>query len=101
MEDQFMYARLLITCLLAITIASTSAAPAPAPRVVAQMYVWVQQNQERGQHLEDHLDDAFAATSRAGFIAVQGWLSWFASEEQARTTAAALAARGLVIPEAY
>jgi inosose dehydratase len=92
--------------ILCLTTAPGSAQRSPAetaeiPRVVAQMYVWVQHNQEHGQHLEDHLDDAFAATSRAGFTAVQGWLSWFASDQQATATANTLRTQRLQLPEAY
>jgi inosose dehydratase len=92
--------RLLVVMLCAFECGAAAIA-APPPRVVAQMYVWLQDNQARGQRLEDHLDDAFAATRRAGYGAVQGWLSWFATPEQATATATALAAHHLVIVAAY
>src|SRR4051794_39578102 len=75
--------------------------PAGTPSAAAQMYVWLQYNQEHGQRLEDHLDEAFAATERAGFSAVQGWLSWFATPEQATVTTTALAAHHLRLVAAY
>jgi inosose dehydratase len=92
--------RLLISTML-LTLSWPVGRSASPPTVVAQMYVWVQHNQETKQRLEDHLDEAFAATSRAGFTAVQGWLSWFATAEQGRATADALEAHKLTIPEAY
>ena len=70
-------------------------------RVAAQMYVWMQHYGERGQDLEDHLHEAFAATARAGFTEVQGWLSWFATPERAEATGAALAANRLRMAAAY
>lgn len=71
------------------------------PQVVAQTYIWVQHYGERGQRLEDHFDEAFAATARAGYTAVQGFLSWFATPDGARAAAAALEANHLAIPAAY
>ena len=76
-------------------------APVSQPQIVAETYVWSQYYDGRGQHLEDHLDEAFAATARARFTAVQGWLSWYGTDEQAAATAAALAARHLSMPSAY
>jgi inosose dehydratase len=70
-------------------------------RVVAQMYVWMQDYGERGQRVDDHLQEAFAATARAGFTEVQGWLSWFATPERAGTTGAALSANRLRMAAAY
>jgi inosose dehydratase len=95
--------RALVSVFCAAVLFGPAGPPVPAagPEVVAQMYVWVQYNEGRGQRLEDHLDEAFAATSRAGFRAVQGWLSWFGTPEQANATAAALAAQHLSMPAAY
>ena len=93
--------RLIIVALVSVAEWGTAAAPIAPPRVAAQMYVWLQYNQEHGQRLEDHLDDAFAATERAGFTAVQGWLSWFATPEQTSATSAALAAHHLRLVAAY
>lgn len=86
------------------TSAQTHAAAQEAPataQVVAQTYIWVQHYGERGQRLEDHFDEAFGATARAGYTAVQGFLSWFATPEGARAAAAALEAYHLAIPAAY
>lgn len=74
---------------------------AAPPQVVAQTYIWVQHYGERKERLEDHFDDAFAATARAGYTAVQGFLSWFATPEAAGVAAAALQAHRLSIPAAY
>ena len=87
--------------LFSVLECATGAAPVAPPRVAAQMYVWLQYNQEHGQRLEDHLDEAFAATERAGFTAVQGWLSWFATPEQTTATTTALAAHHLRLVAAY
>ncbi len=92
--------RLLIV-IVAMADGVAAARQAPPPRVAAQMYVWLQSHQERGERLEDHLDEVFAATARAGYTAVQGWLTWFATPEQANATAAALAAHHLQIAAAY
>ena len=92
--------RLLLTAICVVAYLSSTDA-ASRSRVSAQMYVWVQQYEERGQRLEDHLPEAFAATARAGFTEVQGWLSWFATPERAATTAAALAANRLQMAAAY
>jgi inosose dehydratase len=92
-------ARALFTALSAAAL--LGAAAPPKPRVVAQMYVWVQHYGERGGQLEDHLDEAFGATSRAGFTAVQGWLKWFATPAIASATATALASHHLSMPAGY
>jgi hypothetical protein len=76
-------------------------APVSRPQIVAETYVWAQYYDGRGEHLEDHLDDAFAATARAGFNAVQAWLSWYGTAEQAAATTAALARHQLSMPAAY
>jgi inosose dehydratase len=93
--------RLVIVVLFCIVECGTAAAPVAPPGVAAQMYVWLQYNQEHGQRLEDHLDEAFAATERAGYSAVQGWLSWFATPEQTARTTTALAAHHLRLVAAY
>lgn len=89
----------------ALTAASGPAVTGPAaakkPVVAAQMYVWVQEYQSKGEKLEDHLDEAFAATQQAGYGAIQGWLSWFASPEIADKTTTALAAHHLVMLAGY
>lgn len=94
---------------LLLAALSTGASPASArqapqpkkPVVAAQMYVWAQEYQSHQQRLEDHLDEAFAATGRAGYGAVQGWLSWFATAELATTTSASLKAHRLVMLAGY
>ncbi len=73
----------------------------PAPRVVAQTYIWVQHYSARGERLDDHFDEAFAATARAGFGAVQGFLTWFATPESTGTVAASLARHHLSLPAVY
>jgi inosose dehydratase len=94
--------RLAASILCAVIIGRVSQdAPVAQPQIVAETYVWAQYYDGRGQHLEDHLDEAFAATARAHFTAVQGWLSWYGTDEQAAATAAALAARHLSMPSAY
>lgn len=90
----------LIVALIAITAAPDAAAP-PGPRVVAQTYIWVQHYGARGERLEDHFDEAFAATARAGFGAVQGFLSWFATPETTQAVAASLARHRLSLPAVY
>jgi inosose dehydratase len=92
--------RLLFVMLCALACGAVPIAP-PPPRVAAQMYVWLQSHQERGERLEDHLDEVFAATARAGYATVQGWLTWFATPEQANATAAALDAHHLQIAAVY
>ena len=93
--------RRLLLIAICIVACAGSAGGATRARVVAQMYVWMQHYQERGQRVEDHLDEAFAATARAGFSEVQGWLSWFATPERAAATGAALTANGLKMAAAY
>lgn len=89
---------LIAICVLA---AVGPAGGANRSRVVAQMYVWMQHYEERGQRVEDHLHEAFAATARAGFTEVQGWLDWFATPERAGATGAALTATRLKMAAAY
>ena len=86
---------------IALLVSLDPASGAVRSQVVAQMYVWVQHYEAQGQRLEDHLNEAFAATASAGFSEVQGWLSWFATPERARSTGAALAANGLQMAAAY
>lgn len=96
------FPRLAISILCAAIVGRSSQdAPIAQPRIVAATYVWSQEYTGRGQRLEDHLDAAFAATARAGFDAVQGWLSWYGTDAQAAATAAALAAQRLSMPSAY
>lgn len=94
---------LLAAALTAASPPADPAAPVAArvPVVAAQMYVWVQEYQARGQKLEDHLDDAFAATAQAGYGAIQGWLSWFATPEISNRTTTALSAHRLVMLAGY
>ncbi|MBI4602359.1 MAG: TIM barrel protein [Planctomycetes bacterium] len=72
-----------------------------SPRVAAQLYVWTQHFGAKGQRLEDRLDEALAATRRAGYGAVQGWLDACATPEKARATLEALRKNGLVMRAAY
>ncbi len=69
--------------------------------VAAQLYVWTQFYGERRSRLEDHLDDVFAATKRAGFDAVQGFLTFYDTPEKAAKVAAKLKEHGLTMPAAY
>jgi inosose dehydratase len=69
--------------------------------VAAQLYVWTQHYGEQHGRLEDHLDDVFTATRRAGFDAVQGWLSYYDTPEAAAHIAAQLKDHGLTMPAAY
>lgn len=96
-----MIPRRLIATLCLVALIGAGGPVSDPPRVAAQMYVWVQHYDDRGQRLEDHLDEAFAATVRAGFTAVQGWLNWFATPDRAESTAAALAAHRLEMVAAY
>ena len=89
---------LIAICVLACVRPAGGAARS---RVAAQMYVWMQHYEERGQRLDDHLHEAFAATARAGFTEVQGWLSWFATPERASVTGAALTANRVKMAAAY
>jgi inosose dehydratase len=75
--------------------------PAAGSRVAAQLHVWSQYYAEKHGRLEDHLDDVFAAVRRAGFDAVQGWLSYYDTPEAAADVAARLKAYGLTMPAAY
>jgi inosose dehydratase len=94
--------RLVASILCALCIGLVGRATAvPQPQIVAETYVWAQDYGGRGERLEDHMDDAFAATARAGFDAVQGWLSWYGTEEQAAATAAALGRHHLSMPAGY
>ncbi len=52
---------------LAGSAASVAAGPRYAPILTAQMYVWEQHFSQRKQTLADGLDEALAATRRAGF----------------------------------
>ncbi len=70
-------------------------------RVAAQLYVWTQYYGERHLRLEDHLDEALAATRRAGFSAVQGWLNFYDSPDSTVRVAAQLRRHGLTMPAAY
>jgi inosose dehydratase len=92
--------RLLLIAICIVACAGSTGGATRA-RVVAQMYVWMQHYQERGQRVEDRLHEAFAASARAGFGEVQGWLSWFATSESAAATGDALTATGLKMAAAY
>ncbi len=70
--------------------------------VAAMMYIWTQHFQNAGgKKLEDNLDEAFNVTKNAGFSAIEGWLSWFATPEAGKATAAALARHKLSMFAAY
>jgi len=88
------------------TAAATAAAepagrPVTQPQVAAQLYIWTQYYGERHSKLEDNLDDVFAATRRAGFDAVQGFLTVYDSPAAAARVAAQLKKHGLTMPAAY
>lgn len=72
-----------------------------APVVAAQLYIWTQHYGKQKQRLEDHLEEALAATKRAGYDAVQGWLSFYSTPEAAAKVAARLRQHGLRMPAAY
>jgi inosose dehydratase len=93
--------RLAAAILFAVFGSLSQEVPVTQPQIVAATYIWSQHYAGRGQQVEDHLDEAFGATARAGFNAVQGWLSWYGSDTQAAATAAALAAHHLSMPSAY
>lgn len=74
----------------------------PPPRgLSAQLYIWTQDLAARGARLEEKLDEVLAATRRAGYEDVQGWLSLFGDEATAARTAEALARAGLSMRAAY
>jgi len=85
----------------AAQVAEPSDHPGTGSRVAAQLYVWMQYYGERHSRVEDHLDEVFAATRRAGFDAVQGWLSFYDTPEAAARVAALLKQHGLTMPAAY
>jgi sugar phosphate isomerase/epimerase len=74
---------------------------AAAAPVAAQTFVWIQRFEAEGSAIEAHFDEAFAATAGAGFVAVQGWLAWFGSDEGAERVREALARHRLIMPAAY
>ncbi len=88
-----------------ILIAWTTLAPADektgGPVVAAQLYVWTQHYGKQKQRMEDHLDEVLAATRRAGYDAVQGWLSFFSTPESGAKVAGQLKKHGLTMPAAY
>jgi inosose dehydratase len=53
------------------------------------------------QQMDDHLDEVFAANKRAGYDAVQGWLSFYSTPEAAEKIAAKLKQHGLTMPTVY
>lgn len=74
----------------------------PAPSgLAAQLYIWTQEFARQGKRLEENLEEALAATRRAGYAEIQGWLDAFASEESAARTAEILARHGLAMRAAY
>ncbi len=82
--------------------AAAKTAPAIArPRVAAMLYIWTQHFKGQGGGLDEHLDEALAATARAGFPAVEGWLDYFATPEKAAATSAMLTKHGLAMRAAY
>jgi inosose dehydratase len=94
--------------LLFVALAGPLLAPAekekpapPRPIVAAQLYVWTQHYGKKKERLEDHLDDVFAATKRAGYDAVQGFLSFHDTPESAERVAARLKEHKLTMPAAY
>jgi inosose dehydratase len=89
-------------CGILLLSASASADEKPrTPVVAAQLYVWTQHYGKQKQRMEDHLDEVFAATKRAGYDAVQGWLNFHSTPEAAEKVAARLKQHGLTMPAAY
>jgi inosose dehydratase len=82
-------------------LAFVPSSPGLERRVGAQLYIWTQHWGSKGSRVEDHLDETFEATRRAGFNSIQGWLSWHDSPEASAKLGAALAKHGLSMPAAY
>lgn len=93
---------LICLSILVLWPPSTTADDKPGtPVVAAQLYVWTQHYGKQKQRMEDQLDEVLAATKRAGYDAVQGWLSFFSTSESADKVAAQLKKHGLTMPAAY
>lgn len=95
--------------MLLVLVGTVTALGAPLPplaaatsRVSAMLYVWTQHySADGGRKLEDNLDEALAATARAGFTVVEGWLEYFATPERAAASKAALDRHGLAMRAVY
>jgi inosose dehydratase len=93
-----------LAVLIAATVfadASSATASGLPSGVVAQLYVWTQHYNQKRERMEDHFDEVFAATKRAGYDAVQGFLSAYDSTEAAAAYAAKLQVHELTMPLAY
>jgi inosose dehydratase len=77
-----------------------SAAPVDR-RVGVQLYIWSQHFGARKENVEDHLDEVFESCRKAGFGAVQGWLSSFSNPDEAERVGGLLARHHLAMPAAY
>lgn len=90
-----------------LVAACVSAAPPVAERgspptgIVGQLYVWTQHYNRQHQRMDEHLDEVFAATKRAGYDAVQGFLAAYDSPPAASAYAAKLKQHELTMPIAY
>jgi inosose dehydratase len=95
----------LVAALLGTALATATSEPATArPKdsgVAVQLYIWTQYYGERHSRLEDHLDDVFAATRRAGFEAVQGFLNFYDSPASTTRVAGLLKQHRQTMPAAY
>jgi inosose dehydratase len=69
-----------------------------ADQVGAQLYVWLQQY---GDKIQDHMPGMLDIVEAAGYAGVEGWLSWFESQEKAERIAALLEERNLKILALY
>jgi inosose dehydratase len=74
---------------------------APPTGLVAQLYVWTQHYNRARERMDDHLDEVFAATKRAGYDAVQGFLGAYDTAAAAESFAAKLKQHELTMPVAY
>jgi len=76
------------------------AAPVYKPRLAAGFYVWFQQFQSQNRPLADGIPEAFAATRRAGFRALELMAQCF-DADHADITLKALRENRLVVPSVY
>lgn len=90
----------LVILLMAAAAPAAERAPPPTG-MLAQLYVWTQHYNQQRERVDDHLDEVFAATKRAGYDAVQGFLSAYATPESAAAYAAKLKQYELTMPIAY
>jgi inosose dehydratase len=94
-------------CLTGLAVALLAANGAGAERsappngLVAQLYVWTQHYNQKRERMDEHFDEVFAATKRAGYDAVQGFLNVYDTHAAAGAYAAKLKEHELTMPIAY